>query len=263
MHIDRNAYYGADEASLTPDEWLDWSKHDDPKFSSISTANNILSSRQYSLSLAPALLPATGPLISSIIASGVARYGGFKLLERAAVYTSGQIRSVPGSKEDVFKSKVISLVDKRRLMRFLLFAAGDFEDRMELEGRIDLPFVQFLQDVFFLNPNLTEAIAYALAFCTSASGILFRISLKQETHGGYPETTLPALKRTRQNLRSTGRYGPSPFLIGHYGGLGELAQGFCRSVSPTERNLLRRLISWQNMCSLRRNLYPGTSNQVN
>ena len=32
----------------------------------------------------------------------------------------------------------------------------------------------------------------------------------------------------RHYLRSSGRYGPSPFLVGHYGGLGELAQGFCR-----------------------------------
>ena len=32
----------------------------------------------------------------------------------------------------------------------------------------------------------------------------------------------------RHYLRSSGRYGPSPFLIGHYGGLGELVQGFCR-----------------------------------
>ena len=32
----------------------------------------------------------------------------------------------------------------------------------------------------------------------------------------------------RRYLRSSGRYGPSPFLVGHYGGLGELVQGFCR-----------------------------------
>jgi RAB protein geranylgeranyltransferase component A len=32
----------------------------------------------------------------------------------------------------------------------------------------------------------------------------------------------------RHYLRSSGRYGPSPFLVGHYGGLGELVQGFCR-----------------------------------
>lgn len=36
------------------------------------------------------------------------------------------------------------------------------------------------------------------------------------------------MKRVRRYLRSSGRYGPSPFLVGHYGGLGELAQGFCR-----------------------------------
>ncbi|QRW15741.1 Rab proteins geranylgeranyltransferase component A [Rhizoctonia solani] len=43
------------------------------------------------------------------------------------------------------------------------------------------------------------------------------------------DQTLPALVRTRTYLRSVGRYGPSPFLIGHYGGAGELAQGFCRT----------------------------------
>lgn len=39
---------------------------------------------------------------------------------------------------------------------------------------------------------------------------------------------MPSLRRIRRYLRSTGRYGPSPFLVGHYGGLGEIAQGFCR-----------------------------------
>jgi Rab proteins geranylgeranyltransferase component A len=32
-------------------------------------------------------------------------------------------------------------------------------------------------------------------------------------------------------LRSSGRYGPSPFLVGHYGGSGEIAQGFCRTAA--------------------------------
>jgi hypothetical protein len=45
------------------------------------------------------------------------------------------------------------------------------------------------------------------------------------------DTTLPALKRIRTALRSAGRYGPSPFLIGHYGGAGEIAQGFCRTAA--------------------------------
>ena len=47
----------------------------------------------------------------------------------------------------------------------------------------------------------------------------------------YLEATLPTLLRLRAFLRSTGRYGPSPFLIGHYGGLGDVAQGFCRAAA--------------------------------
>ena len=39
------------------------------------------------------------------------------------------------------------------------------------------------------------------------------------------------MQRIRRYLRSTGRYGPSPFLVGHYGGLGEIAQGFCRTAA--------------------------------
>jgi len=35
--------------------------------------------------------------------------------------------------------------------------------------------------------------------------------------------------RLRRYIRSTGRYGNSPFLVGHYGGAGELSQGFCRT----------------------------------
>jgi hypothetical protein len=46
--------------------------------------------------------------------------------------------------------------------------------------------------------------------------------------GAVADATLQALTRLRSYLRSSGRYGASPFLVGHYGGLGEVAQGFCR-----------------------------------
>lgn len=45
------------------------------------------------------------------------------------------------------------------------------------------------------------------------------------------EPTLPVLLRLRRYLRSAGRYGSSPFLIGHYGCIGEIAQGFCRAAA--------------------------------
>ena len=188
-HVDNNQYYGGDEASLTLDELAEWADirkadpnetarpspylvHQRTRYASISRSVAIPShSRQYSVSLVPSIVPSVGPHIDSLILSGVSRYGSFKLLEKVAVYDSpGLIQRVPGSKEDVFKSKILSLVDKRRLMRFLMFAAGDFEGKKEVEGKEQMPFVQFLREAFSLNEKAASAIAYALAFCATPGG---------------------------------------------------------------------------------------------
>ncbi|OSX60621.1 hypothetical protein POSPLADRAFT_1147731 [Postia placenta MAD-698-R-SB12] len=246
-HVDVNPYYGGDDTSLTLDELVEWADtrtHADDaaapdaylsaqraRYTSISCSTSALpqQSRQYSVSLAPTIIPSVGPLINSLVSSGVSRYGGFKLLEKVAIYDGpGSVKPVPGSKEDVFKNKDLSLLEKRRLMRFLMFAAGDFADKPELEGKEQMPFVQFLRETFSLDQRTTNALAYALAFCVSAS-----------------DPTLPALQRVRRYLRSAGRYGTSPFLVGHYGGLGEIAQGFCRTaaVSGATYILGRRISS--------------------
>ncbi|KAH9986794.1 GDP dissociation inhibitor-domain-containing protein [Russula vinacea] len=228
-HLDNNPYYGGDETSLTLDELARWAdsrstpseNSEKPssylvaqraKFTSVSRSPLVPDHpRHYSISLAPSLIPSVGPLISSLVASGVSRYGGYRLLERVGIYSSnGGLQNVPGSKEDVFKSS-LSLIEKRRLMRFLVFASGDFEGSKEFQGQEQTPFHEFLQSKFSLTQEIVDAIVYALAFCSSIADV-----------------TLPALTRLRGYLRSAGRYGASPFLIGHYGGLGEIAQGFCR-----------------------------------
>ncbi|KAF5349353.1 hypothetical protein D9758_011782 [Tetrapyrgos nigripes] len=217
-HLDQNPYYGGDEASLFLDEFVQWSKDgaQSSGCSSFSRSGETLpQSRQYSISLSPSIIPSTGPLISSLIASGVSRYGGFRLVDQFGIYnSSGTVRRVPGNKEDIFKNKNISLVDKRRLMRFLMFASGDFEDKNELKGNETTPYVDFLKRVFSLNDEIASTISYALSYCLSPA-----------------DTTLPALQRLRRYLRSAGRYGSSPFLVGHYGSSGEIAQGFCRAAA--------------------------------
>jgi RAB protein geranylgeranyltransferase component A len=47
---------------------------------------------------------------------------------------TGKVKRVPGSKEEIFKDKSISLLDKRRLMKFFMFAVGDFETDKLLIG---------------------------------------------------------------------------------------------------------------------------------
>lgn len=141
------------------------------RFRSVSRSSEIPSqSRQYSVCLQPAVLPSVGPFISSLISSGVGKYSGFRLVDCVSVFDAlGHVNSVPGSKEDIFKSK-ISLIEKRRLMRFLTFTAGDFEDKPELLNKEDTPFIDFLKTVFALSEKIASILAYALAFCVSSSG---------------------------------------------------------------------------------------------
>ena len=100
----------------------------------------------------------------------MAHYGGFKLLESLSIYSAGEFKGVPGSKEEIFKSKELSLIDKRRLMRFLMFASGDFETSPEIQGKEEMPFLSFLEEVFSLNRQIAAALVYSLALCKAGSG---------------------------------------------------------------------------------------------
>jgi Rab proteins geranylgeranyltransferase component A len=165
---------------LTTDEFCIWADRESHQTngnyrSFVYTKDSIPFARQYALSLTPGVIPAVGPLITALIGSGVARYGGYKLLDKIGILdsASGQLKVVPGNKDAVFKSKELSLIDKRRLMRFLMFAAGEYEGKPELEGKEQMPFIEFLGSAFSLPVSIAEAVTYAIAFCQSPSGAPF------------------------------------------------------------------------------------------
>jgi RAB protein geranylgeranyltransferase component A len=72
----------------------------------------------------------------------VSKYVSFRILDSVSIWQQqageggGSIRRVPGSKEQVFRDKEVSLMEKRRLMKFLMFAAGEFEDSDTLKGEL-------------------------------------------------------------------------------------------------------------------------------
>jgi RAB protein geranylgeranyltransferase component A len=95
-----------------------------------------------------------------------------------------------------------------------------------------MPFSQFLTEAFQLDDRLAIQLSCALAFSFSKDGEpdsrFLLLPVLNLTALNSSDSTRASLGRIRQYVRSTGRYGNSPFLIGHYGGLGEILQGFCR-----------------------------------
>lgn len=107
--------------------------------------------RSFALDVTPYLLFCTGPAVAGLLASGVADYCEFKSLE-GLLYMDGTstqkqqqqqqqqsvptLSRVPCSKNDVFASKLLSPMDKRRLMKFLQ-TAMDYATAEKLKEEAD------------------------------------------------------------------------------------------------------------------------------
>ncbi|KAJ9109040.1 hypothetical protein QFC21_000366 [Naganishia friedmannii] len=238
LHLDPHEYYGDRHASLTVDEMVQWVKEIQaaslPRYTAASYESPASDfednldrvARQYALSVFPAILPARGDLIDTLIAEDVAKYVSFRLVDGVSTYQkpsagepkgNGKWKRVPAGKDQIFKDSSLSLLEKRRLMKFIMFASAErdsdgWNSEPVLQGKESQSLLEFLATTFQLSHELADTIAYGIAFCTSPS-----------------ESVKPALLRMNRYFRSIGRYGPSPFLIAQYGGVGEITQAFCRA----------------------------------
>ena len=164
--------------------------------------------RRFNIDLSPKLLFSRGSLVEALISANISHYLEFKSVTRMLTYMDGHVEEVPCSRADVFSSSVISIVEKRMLMKFLTFCL-DFEQQQDqYEEFEEKPYSEFLQSRR-LTPNLQHFIIHAIAM------------VKPET------STVEGLKATQSFLQSLGRYGNTPFIWPLYGA-GELPQAFCR-----------------------------------
>ncbi|KAI5474772.1 Rab escort protein [Pseudohyphozyma bogoriensis] len=200
LHLDQSPTYGDTYASLFLSELAAFASSSPHATASPATPPPELTQKsgKFALSLQPLLLRATGGGIDLLVRSKVASYLQFGLLGGVGLVKpdGGGVERVPASKADVFNDDKLSLVEKRRLTKLLLFAAGNepLEESKVLAENLEATFINVLQKSFSISPSVAGSIAYALALCSSPDG----------------------------------RYGPSPFLVGHYGGAGDLVGGFSR-----------------------------------
>lgn len=210
LHIDRNKYYGAESASITPLEDL---------FAKFNYPTDNLSAygkgRDWNVDLIPKFLMANGELVKLLIHTGVTKYLEFKVVDGSYVYKGDKIAKVPADEREALSSNLMGLFEKRRFRSFLTFVQNyDFDDRNTWK-EIDPDSTPALKlyEKFGLDKETMEFTGHALAlFCND--------DYLNEPSG-------PLIRRIKLYTESLIRYGKSPYLYPLYG-LGELPQAFAR-----------------------------------
>lgn len=148
------------------------------------------------------------------MSSRVGKYLECKLLESVFVdFGNGDIEKVPTSKEDVFSNRKLSLVEKRKLMKFFTSAMKDSLSETEQDDTDSMTFSQLL-DQYGMTGKYRSIFVNGVAM----------LPIKEPTHYSAQE----GLRQSKKYLSSLGRFGNSPLLCPLYGGGCELAQSFCR-----------------------------------
>ena len=167
--------------------------------------------RQVLIDLMPKFVYASGEVIDLLVTSKVGPYLEFQLPKKFGIIASDTITPAPMSKEDIFASQDISLVEKRKLMKFLK-SCLNFEP-----GMTNINTSNFLDHM--RESGLSEGIMMIII-----SSLNFQLNLKD----AIQMDAIEGIERIQRFLQSANRYGPSPLLYANYGTGSELCQCFCR-----------------------------------
>ncbi|KAL3878640.1 hypothetical protein ACJMK2_030971 [Sinanodonta woodiana] len=164
--------------------------------------------RKFNLDLSPKVLYCAGDMVELLITSDIAKYCEFKTVTRVLTLLNGKLEKVPCSRADVFSSKLVSMLEKRMLMKFLTFCMDYEKQPEEYLEYLGKPFSEFLASKK-LSENIKHFVQHSISMTTDK------------------DTTDEGLRKTKKFLQSLSRYGNTAFLWALYGS-GELPQSFCR-----------------------------------
>ncbi|KAJ1911808.1 hypothetical protein H4219_005822 [Mycoemilia scoparia] len=136
------------------------------------------------------------------------------------IYWNGVTEKVPDSKGDIFASQSLSLIEKRKLMKFLTFIRdNDPEDHVfnstdAGQETTHIPTLSsFVAKNFKIEGKLQAAVVHSIAFADNEEEVDARVGCL----------------RIRKYLQSIGRYGKMAYLYSPYGVGSETSQAFCRA----------------------------------
>eukprot|EP01041_Mallomonas_annulata_P004415 gene4415-8790_t len=237
----------------------------------MTLARALFYNKKFSIDLSFRFILSTGNMVDYMINSGVSKYLEFRCVESLYIaerttattttsttttsssISSSSITLVPCSKGDVFKTKLLSALEKRSLMKLLQLASdwGRIKEGQEvttlnerlldngsalhrpqnkevilevrdLEGYEEKPFTAFLTHLG-LSLKLQDLVRYALCLDPSPSP-----SCTDDRHAVMPaHTAVTGMRSLYHHMRAMGQYGGTAFLAPLYG-VSEVPQAFCR-----------------------------------
>ncbi|CAG7669067.1 unnamed protein product [Allacma fusca] len=182
-------------------------------------------SRKFNVDVFPKVLLARDDIIELLISSNVSRYLEFKCISK--IYSSlpapaeDTIEPIPLSRSDIFTTKSLGLVEKRKLTKFIesVLKADETGGNDESSGEIRAePMVAKTFEELARAASLTEKLQHLIKSAVKTVGDNFDPS----------RLNAEFVNRCRLFLQSIGRYGnQTPYLWTLYG-VGEVCQAFCR-----------------------------------
>lgn len=232
LQLDKNQFYGSEYTSFTAKE-LDKMKDSLPKSIQnfkYSMSETDLKLNRINVNLDNNVLYSRGEMVNLLIQSKAYRYLEFRNIGSMLTSMNSKMIPVPASRSELFQSKHVTLLEKRKMMNFiqkvqLLLSeqpkpsdenvkdAPDSVNTNELElQKLFETFDTF--DAYMDSNKLTEKLKYFIStsLCFSSPNVILS----------------EGLDRLKRFMTSLGKYSSSSaFLLPQYGA-SELTQAFCR-----------------------------------
>ncbi|TYZ59345.1 hypothetical protein PybrP1_008525 [[Pythium] brassicae (nom. inval.)] len=209
LHLDRNAYYGGECASLNLTNLYAKFKPGQPP------RDDLGANRDYNIDLIPKFIMACGKLVKMLLHTKVTRYLEFKNVDGSYVVKGGKTYKVPATGEEALRSSLMGMFEKRKFRKLIMYIYNYEENDPKTHEGVNL-FTQPMSelfDKFGVDANTQSFMGHAMAL------------MRDESYIHRPAIeTVRAIKLYAYSLE---RYGKSPYIYPIYG-LGGLPEGFSR-----------------------------------
>lgn len=141
LHVDKNAYYGGEGASLQLTELLKHFGRGEEETSKDAMKTKFGSTRGYNIDLIPKLIMAKGTLIQYLVKVHVEKYVEFNILDASYVFQKGgTIGKVPATGSEAVSTSLVGFFQKRRLKNFLQFLHNVPKEQIEINETRSIDF---------------------------------------------------------------------------------------------------------------------------